>query len=213
MDINIDTLFFMFFGECIDNLDKKGLEEQAHICAVKAYRDVCRTIKYDGTDSALIEEAKNSVLAIISKSVKNLQDDSIDFDEWHRELCEKIKNSFNEIIGKAIFHIGQAQKWVNMTLKYLRLMGIDFGDIDKNMHIPVDNYIIDAAAIPLGRKICEEMNIEGLGVTFQPGKPWSVCEDYDKYLEFQEEIRRCTGGKQIEWEDKAWISMAIINAG
>lgn len=53
----------------------------------------------------------------------------IDFDEWHKNLCEDLvddyenafKNAFSEKCTN-IFTYGNAQKWVNMTLKYLDLL-------------------------------------------------------------------------------------------
>lgn len=44
------------------------------------------------------------------------------------------------------FYIGQAQKWVNMTLKYLYVLVPDVVEPFYNLlHIPLDNYIMDIA--------------------------------------------------------------------
>lgn len=49
------------------------------------------------------------------------------------------------IINEESFTIGQSQKWLNMTLKYLWLLNILLDGLNEEyLHIPVDSYIIEA---------------------------------------------------------------------
>lgn len=46
--------------------------------------------------------------------------DAEDFTKWHHSICEEIVARY-EAEGIE-FYVGQAQKWVNMTLKYLYVL-------------------------------------------------------------------------------------------
>ena len=117
-----------------------------------------------------------------------------------------------DINEKFSFHWGQAQKWVNMTLKYLRLMGVRFDSIEAEMHIPIDSYIIEAAAESSDDDLVEGIAVKGLGIKLDWDKTWSRCDDKGKYSTFQGAVREKTDNKQLEWEEKAWMAMAIRHA-
>ena len=61
---------------------------------------------------------KDLITQITSTKLENQES----FDSWHRNKCQ-------ELISLVIMHqnkklyIGQAQKWINMTLKYLVALG------------------------------------------------------------------------------------------
>lgn len=143
------------------------------------------------------------------------------FDEFHEKLCNLIvdegKADYKASVngeGTPLFKedkkitYGQAQKWVNMTLKNLLIMNkIDNEEIIKYMHIPLDSYIFKAAGTGKDEKIFKDMNVHGLGVPNHLGE-WSRIIDYNKYKEYQNKVRENTQYNQILWEGDAWIAQA-----
>lgn len=110
--------------------------------------------------------------------------------------------------SRSIFTNGNAQKWLNMALKYLWLLGDLPNDIkDERFHAPIDRYILQKL-----------WNLKADGVTcsadmfYCKGNSWSKISDYDDYFDLQKVIRVMAkqGWKTvIEQENEAWIEMAI----
>ena len=66
--------------------------------------------------------------------------DQAEFDAWHEELCERLK----EVYGDFPFTVGQAQKWVNMSIKYLFVMDRAYVEHCWDYcHIPLDRIVLD----------------------------------------------------------------------
>lgn len=128
---------------------------------------------------------------------------------WHKAACDAIRNKAirdkaNSLDGNLPllkpdhqFTYGQAQKWVNMSLKYLYVMGFDdMSHFEQVIHVPVDSLIIDAA--------------NDLGVRW-PSTSWSKLDNYHKYLAFQKRLRqKMQEGTEcpLIWENHAWIKQA-----
>ena len=67
-----------------------------------------------------------------------------DYDDWHFARCVDIRSIYSE--AGIEFHFGQSQKWLNMMIKYLYMIGeCAFDGIFQYLHVPLDNYIFDAA--------------------------------------------------------------------
>lgn len=143
------------------------------------------------------------------------QECKIYFDKWHYILStiivdasqrtEKLFKS-EEGIPYGITY-GQAQKWINMTLKYMRIMGFsDFSD--SFLHIPLDDYIL--TALKKKDKINDEFEIKGLDISTKSIDKWSKITQYEKYIKLQLDIRNKLDNtlSPIEWESKAWIAEA-----
>ncbi len=117
--------------------------------------------------------------------------------------AEKFFNLFEESMS-----IGQAQKWLNMSIKYMRMMSVLNKSIDsEDIHVPVDNYVIDA--VKKNGKISELFDVEGLGIEISFNGAWSRINDYNKYLELQNKIRKKLEERKyipIDWEAEAWIA-------
>lgn len=116
----------MFFGKKLDSVNMENISDLIRISAHKAYRDLCRTIKYDDMSKKDRDRVKGLVIKEIVNQICRLFDEEVEFNEWHETICNnliKIGCSGN----RKILHLGQIQKWVNMTLKYLRIMGVDSG--------------------------------------------------------------------------------------
>lgn len=148
----------------------------------RAYRDFSRTLRFQELKSTsdsisyiktLWEsELKKIIHEVCEKSFVNQES----FDFWHEKKTELLKN-----INVHNFHlsIGQSQKWINMTLKYLFLFGDkkipNISNNYKYYHIPIDNIIQD--------RILKTLKIERIDGS------WSRIETYEVYLNYQKTIR------------------------
>lgn len=103
------------------------------------------------------------------------------------------------------FTVGLAQKWVNMTLKYLWILGAIDGD---NLHVPIDRNILIAAT--------DTGNELGLGIQYDylnnDFNNWPSWDNLDEYIDFQNRIRNEVNNTHfnfpIKWENRAWIEYA-----
>lgn len=93
----------------------------------------------------------------IKESLNSL-DSKSDYDSWHKKLYMELTKLYPE----KILSYGQAQKWVNMAIKYLQVFAVIFKNMDndkglseipkffwnaaniKKLHIPLDSYIMEA---------------------------------------------------------------------
>ena len=181
-------LKFSYFGD---------LNISIEVASNRAYRDMCRTIKFnklkDITDRRKLRDKVNimfetEIKKLTSRSKKN----SDDFNNWHGEVFENMKNLYEEKGIKLTY--GQAQKWINMTIKYLYLFGgYTFDSVFEELHIPVDNYILDIAN--------EKVGID------RPKKPWSKWEE-EQYRNYQNEIKSKIKIAPLIWEFENWLDVA-----
>ncbi len=135
----------------------------------RAYLDFNRTLKIKDKNqvnrniiqSKTQEFLKVELLVLIDKDIQS----QVDFDAEHKSLCNKLIEQWTEL------SFGQAQKWINMTLKYWFLLGEDrIKSITKNcsyFHIPIDSYVQ-----------------KGMFKESSP-KPWSKINNYDDYFKYQ----------------------------
>lgn len=161
----------------------------------RAYRDMNRTIRFNGLDEKKRESLRKKVYIYLEKEIKDISVDSqIEFDKWHFKVCDYIRTLYrNEGV---LFTYGQSQKWVNMTFKYLYIIGemekIDYFNL---LHIPLDNYVFDIAVKEFGGE--------------RPSVPWSRWDDYyNQYLPYQEMIRQNVSEEPLRWEFKYWLKEA-----
>lgn len=166
----------------------------------------------------LIKNICENILSSVKTEKGEISFENSDFDEWHEVKCEEIINFMNNSIDKSNtkilkkkekFTIGQAQKWVNMTLKYLWLLNaLPAGVEPEYLHVPIDSYIIEIAY--------DNKNKFGnaLGLEKKPNKSWSKLPEYEEYFKIQEAIRKAiktNATKEtipIKWESLAWIEVA-----
>ena len=98
------------------------------VFADRAYLDLCRTLRYKITiGDCEKSEFKNKSIDMIIEECENLYKKNVEeeYDDTHQKLCEKLFDIVNEadiLDAGHIFSYGQAQKWVNMTMKYFVLM-------------------------------------------------------------------------------------------
>ena len=166
-------------------------------CIDRAYLDFNRTlhgfrghadaggVRRQATD--LIKEGFRALLAI-----KTLTEGK--FDRWHRGMCDNLRAHFRRA-GYGAFSYGQAQKWVNMTMKYVFVLGEDrlpgYGVALRHAHVPIDNIVLETWH-PLG--------MPKLAVA------WSRLDDYKIYSGLQAWTRtKFAPRSPLEAEFWAWI--------
>lgn len=156
-----------------------GSRDPLTACVARAYRDFSRTLhgfRRSPARAMISEEASvvvRSALVTLATGPALRQDE---FDSWHRKTCRKLSAVYARR-GFDSFHVGQAQKWINMAFKYTHVFG------DRTLpgyqrhyglgHVPLDSVILDRLA-PFG----------------SPSYPrWSRVTDYEQYLAYQCWIR------------------------
>jgi len=153
--------------------------QELRLAAVdRAYRDVNRTMHGIGEiqtpENYII--LRNFVNNIASETLTTTYDQT-SFDNWHFKKCDELKSEFIRVLNYSISY-GQAQKWINMTLKYMFAIGDNIIDgIDRNydyFHIPLDNIIQN--------KLLEH-NINRIATR------WSRIDDYQTYFQYQIQVR------------------------
>jgi hypothetical protein len=150
-------------------------------CTRAAYGDFCRTLHGIGRLSnkdGLREESQFAIQSAILTLRRQASDlPPSEFEEWHRGLCEQLCNLYRDG-GFPSFTIGQSQKWVNMTFKYIFSLGetwiSGFGAIYPSCHAPLDERLLDA--------------LLKFGFPFKPER-WSRISTYEEYLARQIWIR------------------------
>ena len=201
----------------------------------KAYLDMNRTLRFiiknnSGNKDDVVKERKQWLLDGTDVIRNSFNKKIKDFNLWHKEVCDELidiysGNKLKDCNGKETsLTYGQAQKWLNMTLKYLWLLnrlelleGNTKSFICKYQdffHIPLDSYILRYIARKNKNKDHKFVGIDnGLGdEDFSEywnsfGSVWSAINDYDKYLEYQKKISKITKAKgqyPLEWELEHW---------
>jgi hypothetical protein len=98
------------------------------------------------------------------------------FDSWHQSTCKKLIAIYQPYHFH--FYVGQAQKWINMTFKYIFTLGESrlpgYRALYPFCHVPLDNILIAALT---------KYGFPGLS------SAWSRIDDYGVYLKYQVWIR------------------------
>ena len=148
----IDFLVFSTFSFSLYSLQSKEANEILDCIIKRAYRDAASHVKSENTNR------KKDGISIISDEINSLITGKLEgYDSWHKNLCDRLHNELPCTYGFA-------QKWVNMTMKYVTLVcdlwdcignGAkskfvnEYGCVVKqyraDFHAPVDRYIINAA--------------------------------------------------------------------
>ncbi|BFP40575.1 hypothetical protein FGF1_14200 [Flavobacteriaceae bacterium GF1] len=157
-------------------------EDLFSACADRAYRDLNRTLRglrAEQTKTKYIELRRRlmDLSNLLLVTGFNCQDS---FDDVHKNACQKLIRAFNREYKFTKMTIGQAQKWINMYLKYLfalgeqRILGISKNS--RYFHVPVDGVI--------------QMEFEKDAQISPLSMPWSKIDEYDTYLSYQKRIRQ-----------------------
>lgn len=182
----VDFLLFAFFG----------VEKNPYAtCSKKAYRDLCRTLRFKGESGQKYREKVDKLLEEkITEAISGMIQTQDQYDIWHKELCNDMIEFYKS--DNIEFNIGHAQKWINMMMKYLYIQGvIDVTRVFNFSHVPVDQYLLEVVQNKLSiPRICDA---------------WSKLDDYQVYLEYQKKIRekiqKNINEVPLRWEMCNWI--------
>ena len=182
----LDFMKAMLFGSYSDSFSA---------AALRAYRDFSRTLHMGGMSERDREQlrirATDQLRTCVDMLKRTKPHNQQAFDVWHERTCYDIRGIY--VSSHIPFTFGQAQKWVNMTLKYLYVLGEQgFDDFLDYLHVPIDDPIFTVARRELGIS--------------RPEKTWSSWDDYtNEYMKYQLELRkRLSGCSLFQWEMASW---------
>lgn len=205
----------------------------------KAYLDMNRTMTFkeipqNNTPKDTVAVRKN-LRDEGTKAIREKFDEmSGRFENWHKDICDELISIYNgELVlregGKrtdktATLTYGQAQKWLNMTLKYLWLLNrlgmiedSSISDVITNcqdeFHVPLDSYILRYVAkqeknkkdklSPPDNALDSSIDFSSFWKDF--GSAWSQINDKARYYEYQKELAKAIKeGIPLEWELVHW---------
>lgn len=251
-ETSINFLLFSYFGITLDS----GNNEMIEAAIDRAYRDASsRVLSVNPPKEALkeltekgkenlkrelrerLKKAGKTELMYFIKTIQSQVQPPESYDTLHQDVCNKLVKCYEEEPAEdRTFTYGIAQKWVNMTMKYLCVIGSvleqykqehpfyaaykeKLSHLEPYLHVPVDGYIMEAAVA--GEEKDGQKFSYGLEVALPRGdKPpvkslssatcWSKW-DYDGYIKFQETLKEKCREKwetPLEWENEAWIEIA-----
>lgn len=251
----VEFLLFNYFG--LSREDGNDLDAVIDCAVARAYFDATNQDAFNALftvtkfpDREAVDELKARVKgmsALVGDAVKTLyfSNDRIDFDEWHKRICTALLARYGEICDEldgptfrvspeayGFFSYGNAQKWVNMTIKnlyiisgaYLAMGGTDneaffnaVAERANEYHIPLDNVILGAVykqkligsdkeyfVMKYGKKD-PYYHITSDEDGSDPSYPWSGIEYGSIYETFREELENAIDEPPIEWECRNWI--------
>lgn len=132
----IDYVLFCYFGSHGDDVDA---------VINRAYVDMASHTLKSFEEAEKRWECRWNASKEIKAALNNISDF---YDEWHESICNAIISKYPE----NILSYGQAQKWINMTVKYiyvLKQLGKLNGQYEyisdehvSEFHAPIDSYIL-----------------------------------------------------------------------
>ena len=183
-----------FYRICVFGTEENNEKAAAN----RAYRDMCRTIRFEkGVSQKQKNDCRARVVELIETEIKKYNSiDTVEkYDEFHDSLCLRIIDFYdNPTIAEITY--GQAQKWVNMTMKYLCVLYEGQCDwlnkIYSFLHIPIDSIILDKAK----KEFPNEFQVNNT--------PWSQLSR-EEYITIQKKFRAVIKDVILmDWEFKAW---------
>ena len=197
----------------------------------RAFRDAFSRVASleEKTRTALTDEMLEAVKAYGMQCTDKCSDKQV-FDCWHENLCSVMTNNGGESYGIA-------QKWVNMTLKYILMIRAVLNNLDYRnddfcnldvlkaedyFHIPVDGYVAEALC-----RLGEEDENDSRPMPLKKDADGSVVKLSLKVSEYANPYESCIkswstwnaddyklfrrkldGRYDLNWEDRAWLLVA-----
>jgi hypothetical protein len=181
-----DFVAVCYFGRDGDWLDR---------CIWRAYLDMNRTLRGLGKLGEGHLEWKTAMLRVLRDRLMMLSVEhawtQLSFDVWHRETVDMLKTVSSE--HKFSVSVGQAQKWINMSIKYAIALG--------ERRLPGFHCVYDVAHVALDNIVLA--GLEDGGMSHLSGA-WSRLDDYHQYMECQQWVRDNGGGIPLEVEYRLW---------
>ena len=212
---SIDFLMWSYFNLTLDDGGK--LDRILGTCIGRAYSDATQQGAYNTSipkdDIDLKKASEDAKTAggkeLMKRILMLLEGKAKAFDVWHEETCGAVKGAYEKVRrnGAGLFSHGNAQKWVNMSLKYIytlywlyqafsseclfcKTYGSAIEKYAGEFHAPADSFIIEA------------LELKGVGV-------WSKWDEQE-YSRYQELLNGTIGPdeSQLDWEGRNWIKVA-----
>lgn len=190
------------FGRELNKKASRTKEKVIMACVKKAYGDIQRVLWGISKHNKLVENAEIKLSKVFQDYFDSEVKDMAAFDKWHNEQCEMLLKKFEDfkrvrddkVMGP--FSYGIAQKWINMTFKYLYVYTL--GDIIFKMP-NIDDYF-EFCHMALDTDILKWCNRNNIDVKDRKDKKkivnWSNITDYNFYKTIQDEIRIRQKGKK-----------------
>ena len=170
-----------FWHRVYFNLDKGYMRA----CIDRAYLDFCRTLEIKQYQSEQWSEIKEKLASILERNINEMLSLTInsqkEFNIWHQHTMLHLisMDDIDKLISpNKYLTIGQAQKWVNMSLKYIYAVGDKYINNARlnsaYYHLPIDNII--------------QGKLEDYGVS-PLEMAWSKLDELYRYEVFQNECR------------------------
>ena len=202
------SLIAFYFGPKVATSDPNS-PEAIKLVAQRAYRDLNRTLTGFGTHPNR-EVLHQGVLDSINDFVQELKSvkSQGSFDKRHRAWCEDTCQTFaSDKHPERVFnfHPGQAQKWLNMTLKYLAVL--DHPQVQRvyeYLHVPIDKFVYEAASNEGIKRPLPDPESSTRSTA------WSRLT-YKQYWDYQQELRKFVSSSKkyatpLDWEADVWTS-------
>ncbi len=172
-------------------------DEPVRKAVQRAYRDFNRTLTGFGMhpDRLAVRQSAATVLQQrLTKPPKIVSQE--EYDSWHEAVCRDLQACYADFT----FTVGQAQKWLNMTVKYLFVLHRSL--IEESWpycHVPVDQILL--------------RQLRDLGHSPPPvGAAWSRLDNYPQYLHFQKWFRDTFPGAPMDNEFELWMRPSSFGA-
>jgi len=179
-----DFVAVCYFGRDGDWLDR---------CIRRAYLDMSRTLHGMADFAVIRPDWKTRMTTLLRQRLTVLAETAEwtaeVFDEWHKESVTSLQ-ALSDGLGYRSpsvadrspgprFTVGQAQKWINMSIKYAIALG--------ERRLPEFSRVYPVAHAPLDRIVLSALAKEGMSPL---DIPWSRLDDYDQYIACQDWVRR-----------------------
>jgi hypothetical protein len=183
-----DFVAICYFGRDGDWLDR---------CMWRAYLDMNRTLHGMSNLGESRSDWQTAMLGVLRSRLTMLLGEhtwtQASFDTWHHALVDTLKRISLEH-GFSSLSVGQAQKWINMSIKYAIALGErrapGFYRIYDVAHVALDNVVLGHL---------EEGGMPALNCA------WSRLNDYARYMECQHWVRdRFRDECPLEVEYRLW---------
>lgn len=209
-----EFLIWSYFGISAEEL--KDENKVIEVAILRAYRDASSHVLSvcDDKKDDLKKDAIKQIKSFIDNLKSSINIDNLQkvYDKKHQEVCEALlSETYNNPDffppdskgNKRDFTYGIAQKWVNMTIKYIYILNPNLEWVKQfksYFHVPLDSYIYDAINQDLHINVKEVLG----------NKKWSKLDNDDNhYMDLQQKIREKTIPQApIDWENQAWIRTA-----
>lgn len=182
-----EFLLYAYFGYGRDYL---------WLCIDRAYRDFNRTMRgfasHEGKREAH-QQARLCVRQLLSEVREQPISSQEQFDEWHRHACEALALVYDQH-GFKPFYVGQAQKWLNMSLKYIFTMG--------DARIPGYAPLYPFCHVPLDSILIRQLSKYGFPTM---AERWSRISSYEQYLGCQRWVREQFMSLPLDVEFLLWM--------